>query len=167
MEVCLRLVVLEKGAGDMKSCTRKNCTMINPQPFENFGICRRLPSGLRPECKTCRKIEAATAYKKDPSKFLVRNARWALNNPVAAKKAKIESELNSKPYRRFKKNECEHCSFMAIDPCQLDVDHIDGNHSNNDPSNLQTLCANCHRLKTKVNKDGCYSSDRFKLKVVA
>jgi 5-methylcytosine-specific restriction endonuclease McrA len=28
------------------------------------------------------------------------------------------------------------------------VDHIDGNHSNDDPSNLQTLCANCHRFKT-------------------
>jgi 5-methylcytosine-specific restriction endonuclease McrA len=31
---------------------------------------------------------------------------------------------------------------------QLDVDHIDGNHRNNNPENLQTLCANCHRLKT-------------------
>jgi 5-methylcytosine-specific restriction endonuclease McrA len=28
------------------------------------------------------------------------------------------------------------------------VDHIDGNHSNNDPANLQTLCKNCHSLKT-------------------
>jgi 5-methylcytosine-specific restriction endonuclease McrA len=36
---------------------------------------------------------------------------------------------------------------------QLDVDHIDGNHANDDPSNLQTLCANCHRLKTQVNAD--------------
>lgn len=31
---------------------------------------------------------------------------------------------------------------------QLDVDHIDGNHNNHDPTNLQTLCSNCHRLKT-------------------
>ncbi|OYW72998.1 MAG: hypothetical protein B7Z37_23290, partial [Verrucomicrobia bacterium 12-59-8] len=30
----------------------------------------------------------------------------------------------------------------------LEVDHIDGNHKNNDPSNLWTLCANCHREKT-------------------
>jgi 5-methylcytosine-specific restriction endonuclease McrA len=37
--------------------------------------------------------------------------------------------------------------------CQLDVDHIDGDHDNNDPENLQTLCANCHRLKTQIQKD--------------
>jgi 5-methylcytosine-specific restriction endonuclease McrA len=36
---------------------------------------------------------------------------------------------------------------------QLDVDHIDGNRSNNELSNIQTLCANCHRLKTKQNQD--------------
>ena len=52
-----------------------------------------------------------------------------------------------------KKTHCEKCGFVAVDPCQLDVDHIDGNHKNNDPSNLQTLCANCHRLKTVKNKD--------------
>lgn len=48
---------------------------------------------------------------------------------------------------------CYECGFKAVDVRQLDVDHIDGDHSNNDPSNLQILCANCHRLKTKVNKD--------------
>jgi len=36
---------------------------------------------------------------------------------------------------------------------QLDIDHIDGDHTNEDPSNLQTLCANCHRYKTYLNKD--------------
>jgi 5-methylcytosine-specific restriction endonuclease McrA len=28
------------------------------------------------------------------------------------------------------------------------VDHIDNNHKNNDPANLQTLCKNCHSLRT-------------------
>ena len=42
---------------------------------------------------------------------------------------------------------------MAVHASQLDIDHIDGNHSNNDESNLQTLCANCHRLKTHLNRD--------------
>lgn len=57
------------------------------------------------------------------------------------------------PYRQFKKKSCEFCGFVAVNSCQLDVDHIDGNHSNNDESNLQTLCANCHRLKTHMSKD--------------
>lgn len=43
---------------------------------------------------------------------------------------------------------CSKCGFIAEHRCQLDVDHIDGNNSNNDVMNLQTLCANCHRLKT-------------------
>jgi 5-methylcytosine-specific restriction endonuclease McrA len=37
--------------------------------------------------------------------------------------------------------------------CQLDLDHIDGNNTNNNIDNLQTLCANCHRYKTWINKD--------------
>lgn len=51
-------------------------------------------------------------------------------------------------YNLFKKDKCELCGFNPINSCQLDVDHIDGNKFNNDPQNLQTLCANCHRLKT-------------------
>lgn len=51
-------------------------------------------------------------------------------------------------YRGFKKATCELCGFVPVHPCQLDVDHIDGNHANDAPENLQTLCANCHRLKT-------------------
>ena len=57
----------------------------------------------------------------------------------------------SKTGRREKKAYCEICNFVALDPVQLDVDHIDGDRSNNESSNLQTLCANCHRLKTKQN----------------
>lgn len=58
-----------------------------------------------------------------------------------------------KSARAHKKDSCERCGFIPEDKVQLDVDHIDGDRSNNDLSNLQTLCANCHRLKTKQNKD--------------
>ena len=57
------------------------------------------------------------------------------------------------PYRIHRKNKCEHCGFIPKHSSQLEVDHIDGNHNNNDPNNLQTLCANCHRLKTYTNRD--------------
>lgn len=56
-------------------------------------------------------------------------------------------------YTKFKKDYCEECGFIAVHRVQLDVDHIDGNHQNNNPSNLQTLCANCHRLKTQMSND--------------
>ena len=56
-------------------------------------------------------------------------------------------------YRLHKKPVCELCGFVPEHPCQLDVDHVDGDKSSSDPANLQTLCANCHRLKTYRNKD--------------
>ena len=55
--------------------------------------------------------------------------------------------------RRAKGNKCTRCHFIPEDLIQLDIDHIDGNRQNNSPDNLQTLCANCHRLKTKLNQD--------------
>lgn len=58
-----------------------------------------------------------------------------------------------RPYIKHRKDKCERCGFIPEHPCQLDVDHIDGNHDNDDPTNLQTLCANCHRLKTMQNQD--------------
>ena len=56
-------------------------------------------------------------------------------------------------YKKFKKDYCEMCGFVPIHECQLDVDHKNGDSSNNKESNFQTLCANCHRLKTFQNKD--------------
>ena len=56
-------------------------------------------------------------------------------------------------YTRLKGPVCELCGFVPVHKSQLDVDHIDGNHQNNEQDNLQTLCANCHRLKTHLNKD--------------
>ena len=56
-------------------------------------------------------------------------------------------------YGLIKASICGTCGFVAKHPCQLDIDHIDGNHSNNDPGNLQVMCANCHRLKTVIARD--------------
>ena len=57
------------------------------------------------------------------------------------------------PYAVHKKDYCQRCDFRPVHTSQLDVDHIDGDRWNNDPSNLQTLCANCHRLKTHLSGD--------------
>jgi len=54
-------------------------------------------------------------------------------------------------YNLHKKDICEICGFIPEHSCQLDVDHIDGDRSNDAESNLQTLCANCHRLKTHID----------------
>jgi HNH endonuclease. len=49
-------------------------------------------------------------------------------------------------WTKYKKDSCELCGFVAMHMQQLDVHHIDTNKLNNHVSNLQTLCANCHRL---------------------
>ena len=69
---------------------------------------------------------------------------------------KLKINRTRYPHRLYKKDCCELCGFKAEHTVQLDVDHIDGDNKNNDPINLQTLCANCHRLKTLLNKDGAY-----------
>ncbi len=61
-------------------------------------------------------------------------------------------------YKLYKKSTCEFCGFIALHSCQLDVDHIDGNHGNNEILNLRTLCANCHRLKTYNNNEGIFKT---------
>lgn len=58
-------------------------------------------------------------------------------------------------YRAMKKDTCETCGFRGHS-CQLDINHIDGNHDNNNPENIQTLCSNCHRLVTFEKKHGMY-----------
>jgi len=57
-----------------------------------------------------------------------------------------------RPYTTHKGVVCEWCGFVPRISEQLDVDHKDGNHMNDDPSNLQTLCANCHRLKNYAER---------------
>ena len=47
-------------------------------------------------------------------------------------------------------NQCVLCGTYK--QSRLDVDHIDSNHNNNNPENLQTLCKYCHRFKTRLDK---------------
>ena len=51
-------------------------------------------------------------------------------------------------YRDKKEKVCSFCGFFAINKCQLEVDHIDGDASNNNESNLRIICPNCHSLTT-------------------
>jgi 5-methylcytosine-specific restriction endonuclease McrA len=99
------------------------------------------------DCSICGSVRITLrdkTKKKLNSKYRCRTVHRASNN------------RNSYPYRKHKKNYCEKCGFIPEHMVQLDVDHIDGNNKNNDLSNLQTLCANCHRYKTFLNKDGSY-----------
>ena len=43
------------------------------------------------------------------------------------------------------------CSTI-IDPATLDINHIDGNNGNRDPSNIEILCKMCHTVVTIRNE---------------
>ena len=64
-------------------------------------------------------------------------------------------------YRKHRKNYCENIDGRLGITCtatiewdgMLDVDHKNGDPTDNRPRNLQTLCKNCHAYKTSKNKD--------------
>ena len=75
-----------------------------------------------------------------------------------------------KLYSHQRKTHCEHCGYSPLTDIRvqqvedlkirnrlirtlLTVDHIDGNHMNDDDDNLQTLCLDCHAIKTVLNED--------------
>lgn len=111
------------------------------------------PSDVQGICVVCCKNKQR---KKSSGKFmaLCRGCDEKINGGVKTKeRRRKKATKRQRPYMKFKKGYCESCGFLPLHSCQLDVDHLDGNHKNNSPENLQTLCANCHRIKTYLNQD--------------
>ena len=69
--------------------------------------------------------------------------QYVKNNYVSSHKLKLKLiRDNVKEYK------CEECSLVEWNgkPIPLELDHIDGNHYNNEFSNLRIICPNCHAL---------------------
>ena len=101
----------------------------------------------------CNKIGQNVGKRKDGT--IIRRAK-------CAKHHFIQHKLNGWEYKIFRKEYCENidgrlgfvCTTTIIDPeWQLDGDHINGNSSQPDRKNIQTLCKCCHAIKTRNNKD--------------
>ena len=75
--------------------------------------------------------------------------------------AKKDEKAKSGKRRQFPKLTKEKVLKMQKNRCKLcgkksdvwDFDHIDGDKSNNDISNCQALCPNCHAKKTRKNPE--------------
>lgn len=72
------------------------------------------------------------------------------------------------PLIKLRGRKCENCGAEEWlgQPINLEVHHIDGNHYNNELSNLQLLCPNCHsytnNYKRKIkNKSKCVPEEDF------
>lgn len=103
---------------------------------------------MRAICKICGPVKIKKRYKTTKSGRMMYRCKEKWKQLEKTRPGKVNS-----PYARYKKDCCESCGFIPKHSGQLDVDHIDGNKLNHTEDNLQTLCANCHRLKTHANKD--------------
>jgi 5-methylcytosine-specific restriction endonuclease McrA len=80
--------------------------------------------------------------------------RWACMEGYRAREARKQA-VRQLVADRLEALVCERCGFTAVDECQLDPDHIvpiGKGGAPLDPENIQVICANCHRLKTKLEQ---------------
>lgn len=104
----------------------------------------------RPCCKQCNKGNF-TVRRYNTHLDGTKRYYWTQMCTTCERKKYKQTKFTSKrKYRRTKQNamKCTLCPFIAKYPCQLDVDHINGDHFDNRPENLQVICSNCHRAKT-------------------
>ena len=145
---------------------------------------------MRPKCEVpgCGKNAHNTNTTANPryrKAFWVREEFGVENGYVCGKHHFKNYGIGGWEYKIYREDhrECENkdghlnfpCTFVLPDSAILEgrdcdvyeivlqVDHIDGNHLNNDPENLQVLCANCHSLKSYMNYD--YASPGRKTRV--
>ena len=66
-----------------------------------------------------------------------------LSNEFSIKSYALKKRLIREGYKEHK---CEICGIMEWNgqPAPLELDHMDGNHHNNNLDNLQIICPNCH-----------------------
>lgn len=95
------------------------------------------------KCNTCGEEVPRDQVRLDKKGHL----KESICKPCHIKQVHSYSKREYDMFRPHKLKYCQSCGFKGH-TCQLDIDHIDNNFRNNDLTNLQTLCANCHRLKT-------------------
>ena len=108
----------------------------------------------RPLCQECNSKPAAYNYRRGDKIYYRKKCDSCIRKSNS-------STISTPAWQRSgytKRNSCEMCGFNAQHPYQLDVHYVDGNMSNNNTSNLKTVCANCNRL-LHVKKQGWRQGD--------
>jgi len=152
-----------KNFSSERICVTEGCTTIG----QNTGAKRKDGSIVRRKyCGPCHsKRTAAKHGLTHMGQVIAKNAGY---------RSYTEMKNASHPYRKYRKDYCENQDGRLGWVCKaefpnedilnslgieygvsphFDVDHIDGDPTNNKPENLQTLCKCCHSIKGLINQD--------------
>jgi 5-methylcytosine-specific restriction endonuclease McrA len=157
-----------------KICPR--CGLEKPATTEHFGRDSKRPSGLRPWCNACRKIEHAQDFQKHKTARQAKNQKWKERNPgrhndyVKAyqarnpDKTRANNQVNNarrrgapgsfipEDIKRIRRRQRDRCASSWCRTKLHGLGHLDHiiplvKGGTNDPHNLQLLCQSCNHKK--------------------
>jgi len=129
-----------------KFCNRSCAATINNNGVRKHGQ----DPGLCPVCSKPKPRQASKYCGVECYKLSNLNKGIAkINNP--ADNTKIMCNETIRKYLILQLgNKCQRCGWCEVNPTSgkvpIELEHIDGNSTNNDLSNLTLLCPNCHSL---------------------
>ena len=135
----------------MKNCPKCNTAHDKPGTF-----CSRKCSNSRvfsEESKRKKSIAniGKTARKtpispEERASNIAKTKAWALEKYNSTPFNELGSENRKRRVLEEQENKCNHCGISEWngDPIVLELEHKDGNNKNNDRSNLECICPNCH-----------------------
>lgn len=125
--------------------------------------------------KTSASLVGKSSNRRDPDgwreKLSEAHTRRKLLRAEEAKLLPYESLSLAEQRDRIKQDQGGKCMWCGIPdiwngkPLKFDLDHIDGDHTNNDRGNLRLLCPNCHSQTPtykKNNSDRKVTDEEFK-----
>lgn len=102
-------------------------------------------------CSRCGPVEVRKKVAKNTIRGFIYEC-WEKRRAESREREKTRPKRTQKTLSaRTKGLVCERCGFVPEDLCQLELDHVvpRWRGGSNARENRQTLCANCHALKTR------------------
>lgn len=135
-----------KGSG--KSKIKTNCCVCGTELERKRWFKERFPDSYCPRCKRTR--FSGASKRSGETKYRNYIARWkqGLENGMRGKTA-TSAHIRRYLFEKYT-SMCSKCQWGETNPytkkVPLEINHIDGDFTNNNEENLELLCPNCHSL---------------------